>query len=220
MNTELRRSLESAYRPCKNFAADCHGLIKPWKPASGHVPRGFYGALGELSEIRLVMVLAEPADPASNEDYSSKGREMELAFAYAEKCYLYCGADGHDNVRKIVHSCFPSLKLLDAMRKVWITESVLCSALTSGGNIRVACVDRCGSDYLGPQLQLLLKANPNAIVAAMGSKAIARLNRLKRAPEFAHLNVEKCEAVFGLRKRRGYYSPTWEQLAHKVRNSA
>ena len=140
MNAELRRKLESAYSPCKNFAADCRGLIKPWNAASGHVPRGFYGALGELSEIRLVIVLAEPADPASNEDYSSKGREMELAFSYAEKCYLYCGSDGHDNVRKIVRSCFPSLELLDAMRKVWITESVLCSALTSGGNIRVACV--------------------------------------------------------------------------------
>jgi hypothetical protein len=38
-----------------------------WLPGTGHVPRGFFGATGEVSEVELVLVTPEPGDPHGEE---------------------------------------------------------------------------------------------------------------------------------------------------------
>ena len=207
MNEKLKRILEHAYR-CKEFDGACEDIMR-WKPEVGHAPRGFYGALGELNEVRLVMILAEPADPGAVENHTAG---IDSAFRFAERCYLhgnlYGSSDGHANAREIIRSCFPHLTLKQAMRRVWITESVLCSAPTSGGYVPAACASACVRSYLVPQLQRF----PDAVIGAMGSKAYDRVR--KYAPTEYIRRVVKCDAVFG---RKRYYSPTWDILASLVR---
>lgn len=59
-NPQLLALLLEAYRPCQNF-----GICREakWSPADGHIPRGFLGATGELSEVEVVMVFSEPGHP-------------------------------------------------------------------------------------------------------------------------------------------------------------
>ena len=157
MNADLRRILEPAYNPCGGFCGKCKGLIKPWNPAAGHVPRGFYGALGDVSEVRLVMVLAEPTTPGTDEDHT---HGIESAFAYAGKCYQHGDDPGHANTRSIIRKCFlgplhwTDQAWREIMRKVWITNSVLCSAMTPAAKVAPACENHCGKLYLVKQLRL------------------------------------------------------------------
>ena len=60
------------------------------------------------------------------------------------------------------------------MRKVWMTESVLCSAKKEGGSVGVSASRSCGERYLRAQLQAL----SHALVVALGSKAEKRLRDL------------------------------------------
>ena len=113
MNKLLENILEPAYKPCTGFAGTCASM--KWGPSEGHVPRGFYGALGDVSDVRLVMVLAEPGPPGNDEVHTG----MISAFEYAERCYLEGGGQGHRNVRSIIGRCFPGLPLRQAMCKVW-----------------------------------------------------------------------------------------------------
>lgn len=175
-----------------------------WSPESGHVPRGFYGAFGDLSEVRLVMVLAEPGNPGGNAIHNG----IDSAFSEAEQCYLRAGGQGHTNVRTIIRRCFPKLTLQETMRKVWITESVLCSATTPGAKVDRSCEQLCVSTYLEPQLRLF----PNATVAAMGSKAYKRLK--KYVPD-----IVECGAVFPPGCNFPSTKAKWDKLVSIVRST-
>ena len=59
---ELIKILRPAYCPCPGFKGACRGTAT-WKPSVGHVPRAFIGALGRLSEIKVVILVSEPGDP-------------------------------------------------------------------------------------------------------------------------------------------------------------
>ena len=79
MNQSLRVILKPAYDPCRGFSGTCVSMR--WYPEFGHVPRGFYGALGDLSKVRLVMVLAEPSDSGGDEIHAMglhKGPSVQL----------------------------------------------------------------------------------------------------------------------------------------------
>ena len=80
----------------------------------------------------------------------------------------------HTNVRHILDLCFPNTKFEEQIRKVWFTESVLCSAPKTTGPVAREVSDECGNRFLRQQLELV----PNAIIAALGSKAQARVRRL------------------------------------------
>ena len=202
MNKSLRTILKPAYAPCPGFSGACASMR--WSPESGHVPRGFYGALGNVSEVRLVMVLAEPSDPGGDEIHSG----IDSAFSYAEQCYLGGGGQGHTNTMSIIGRCFPGLPPQEAMRKVWITESVLCSAKTPGVKVDRACEQLCVSTYLEPQLRLF----PNATVAAMGSKAYKRLK--KHVPD-----IVECGAVFPPGCNFPSTKAKWDRLVSIVRST-
>jgi hypothetical protein len=80
----------------------------------------------------------------------------------------------HRNVRRILDLCWPGLPFDLLMRKVWITESVLCSAVASTGPVPRSVCRTCGERYLLRQLEVL----SSAVVVALGSKASDRLTAL------------------------------------------
>ena len=75
-NEKLIEVLSPAYGPCRHMLTHGGGCPESrWKPAIGHVPRGFLGATGELAEVELVMVLAEPGEPKRAEPGNPKRTE-------------------------------------------------------------------------------------------------------------------------------------------------
>ena len=173
LNPELKRLLLGAYQPCPGFGGTCHDMR--WNPQAGHVPRGFCGAAGELSEVALVLVVAEPGDPHDAEVHPAEPEAaLKSTYDYTYKCIRGGKDQYHRNIRAILDLCFPGQGFDDQMRRTWMTESVLCSAPKEGGTVRSAVGKACRSLYLERQLSMF----PNAVVAALGSKAQSRLKGL------------------------------------------
>lgn len=173
LNPRLRQMLLAAYGPCPEFGGACHDMR--WNPTAGHVPRGFCGATGELSEVALVLVVAEPGDPHDAEAHPAEPEAaLESTYAYSYRCFRDGKDHYHRNVRAILNLCFPGQTFDEQMRRAWMTESVLCSAPKEGGSVRSVVGKACRSRYLERQLSLF----PTAVVAALGSKAQARLKGL------------------------------------------
>lgn len=114
-----------------------------------------------------MLVFAEPGDPQPGESHEG----LHTAYDYAFTAFETGLTQFHKNVRYILDACWPGLSFAQQMERAWLTESVLCSATKEGGSVRASTVRACGAHYLRPQLQLL----PNAVVAALGSKATSRL---------------------------------------------
>jgi len=170
VNPVLRQLLIRAYQPCPEFGGACRDMR--WKPAAGHVPRGFCGAMGELSEVDLVLVMAEPGDPHDKESHPADPEEaITSAYDYAYRCYASGKDQYHRNVRTILDLCFPGLTFDEQMRRTWMTESVLCSAAKEGGAVPKPVEAACRSRYLEGQLALF----PSAVVVALGGKAAKRI---------------------------------------------
>jgi hypothetical protein len=141
-----------------------------WNPETGHVPRGFYGAIGNLSEVELVLVVAEPGDPHGGETHTG----LDIAYDYAGRV-LRSGKDQfHRNLKKIFDLCWPDAPIEQQLRKVWLTESVLCSAKEEGARVPTSSCRACGQRYLLPPLSLFQRA----LVVACGNKARDRLRDL------------------------------------------
>jgi hypothetical protein len=168
---ELVEILSPAYGPCPRFADTCAKMV--WNPKLGFVPRGFFGASGNLSEVELVLVSGEPGDPWEEERDSSMERAYEITARVISNAPSMKGRQFiyHRNIRRILDMCWEGLPFEEQLRKVWITDSVLCSALKEGGNVASNVSRTCGREYLLPQLKLF----PKAVVAALGSKAKNRL---------------------------------------------
>lgn len=169
---QLVSLLLQAYAPCPAFSQACQSMT--WDPARGHVPRGFCGATGQLEEVELVLVCAEPGDPQDDESHAPDGSAFEhlrSAYVYAYDCFKNGKDLFHKNIRRILDSCFPGLSFDYQLRRVWITESVLCSASQEGGPVPVRVGRECRARYLDGQLALF----PRATVVALGKKAADRL---------------------------------------------
>lgn len=166
LNEKIAEILAPAYGPCPGFSGSCQDMC--WDPESGHVPRGLKGACGRLDEIELVLVFAEPGDPYPGEAHPN------IAETYVNTCGENIGPDQfHRNVKFILDSCW-DIPYRDQLRKVWMTESVLCSAPRECGPIQSDVWRACGTRYLLPQLELL----DHALVVALGAKARDRLRGL------------------------------------------
>jgi hypothetical protein len=179
LSPSLEKILSPAYR-CPEFDAVCRGEMR-WEPNAGHVPRGFLGACGELSEVELILVFAEPGDPHGEElDHEhtrllhSKDTALSRVYEYA----TYAVQNGHDlfhrNLKHILDMCWPELPFPRQMHKVWLTDSVLCSAPKEAGPVSNQTCLTCGRRYLLPQLKLF----SNALIVAVGGKAKTRLRSL------------------------------------------
>lgn len=203
-NPELERILAGAYR-CPEFDGTCHSMR--WCPEQGHVPRGFYGATGELSEVKLIMVLAEPGDPKPGESHED---EMDSVLACAGSYYREMKSQGHRNMMAILQAAFPGDDFDAIFRKVWITESVLCSAPQTTGPIDRAIERACADRFLARQLDLF----PQALVAAMGGKAQNRLRRVIQR------EVIPCGAVYPPGCNHPSARSSWEELVRMVRSKS
>lgn len=168
LNNAIEGVLKPAYEPCVEFGRACTEMR--WQPQIGHVPRGFLGGAGDLHEVELVLVFAEPGDPHENEQHTGLQSAYEYAiFAHQNGKDLF-----HRNVRNILNLCWPDLSFEQQMHKAWLTESVLCSAREECGAVSSAASRACGQRYLLSQLQLF----PRALVVALGGKAQSRLRNI------------------------------------------
>jgi hypothetical protein len=191
----LRAILAGAY-PCPCFKSVCSSMR--WAPEAGHIPRGYLGATGRPEEVELVLVVAEPGDPQPG-DHST----MEDALRHAYWAFREGPGQFHQNARFLFNLCWPSLNYDEQLRKVWVTESVLCSAKVSAGSVPGAVELACGERYLKKQIQLF----PQALVVALGDKATNRMSRI---------GVRGFERAFALGKpgcfQRGA-QPSWHRIA-------
>lgn len=173
LNIQLRDVLIPAYGPCPAFEGSCREMR--WAPGEGHVPRGFFGATGSLEEVKLVLVVAEPGDPHPGESHGADPTpdgKLQSAYRYAYEC-CKSGRDlYHRNIRLILDLCWPGIDFDRQMRRTWITESLLCSALAEGSPVPLRVTKECRSRYLDAQLALFSAAT----VVALGQKAQRRLN--------------------------------------------
>jgi hypothetical protein len=164
----LRNVLEPAFHPCSSLTSDCSDMR--WAPERGHVPRGFHGAYGRPSEVEAIFVFAEPGDPHTGEVHTG----LDSAYAFAGTAFTEGTDLFHRNVRFILDLCWPAESLESQMRKVWLTESVLCAAKIEGGVIPKQSTLACGNRYLRGQLAVF----PQAVVVALGNKAQNRLRAI------------------------------------------
>lgn len=194
--------LERAYGPCPGFAGVCQTMR--WQPRSGHVPRGFAGALGLPEDVRLVLVTAEPGDPYPSESYpagSSPRAILESVCRYVLGV-LESGNDlYHRNLRYILNGCFRGKTFREQLEHVWITDSVLCSAEQEGGHISAAVGRECRMRYLEAQLELF----PNAHVVALGGKA---QQRLRNWPKNVHPAYSVAPPACNYKPAR----PSWDAI--------
>ena len=187
--TELLDVLRTSLLPCTEFTGACRGVMR-WDPLSGHIPRGWVGGGPRLERLCLVLVTAEPGDPADGETYIAT--DVELMLRAVDSLGRSALGDGdmkrdgrptpfHRNLRRILDFCWPGCTLDEQLQKTWITPTVLCSASISGGPVPSVVENACAKRYLLPQLQLL----PDAFVLALGGKAGARLRRAGRRADAA-----------------------------------
>jgi hypothetical protein len=160
-----------------------------WQPAAGHIPRGWIGATSQsTSTVRLIIVAAEPGDPADGEQYDENldARSMlaeaaEFGYSHLIDTTLLRGgrpAPYHRNLRSIISLCWPDFDLQEQLARTWITSAVLCSAPKSGGPVGAAIVRECVNRYLRPEIALM----PDAYVLALGDKAANRLRSVGLIP--------------------------------------
>lgn len=170
MDQSLLKVLKPAYPRCPGFDGVCSPRMT-FNPGKGHLPRGFRGATGSLEEVELVLVYAEPGDPGTNEVHTGMESVLKIAMTPVAgiKNSLF-----HANLQHILNLCWPNMEPARQMRRVWMTESVLCSAEKPTGYIPVGIVRECGERYLLRQLKLF----PSALVVALGNKAQNRLRMI------------------------------------------
>jgi hypothetical protein len=166
--------LNPAYAPCPHFSGACKGVVKDWKPEQGHVPRGYFGKPERAEDVKLVVVLAEPADPCPGENYSWITGSQDVASVIAERIsgsIFNPNSAFSRNLATILKLCWMPLTLEEGLRHTWVTESVLCSANAPCASIAKGAEQACMSSYLIRQLQLF----PTAFLLALGRKAYNRL---------------------------------------------
>jgi hypothetical protein len=170
LNSQLAEILLAAYRPCPAFTSVCAEMR--WAPEDGHVPRGFCGAAGSLEQVLLVLVCAEPGDPHPTERHVGGTPEdlLRSAYNYAYECLRSQKDPFHRKMRLILDLCWPGLPFEVQLERVWMVDSVLCSARIESGPVSIRAARQCRGRYLERQLALM----PHALVVALGGKAYAR----------------------------------------------
>ena len=207
----LAEILNPAYAPCPHFSGACKGLVKGWKPEQGHVPRGYFGRPERLEDVKLIIVLAEPADPWPGENYSWITGSQDIASAIAERIsgsIFNPNSVFSRNLATVLKLCWMPLTLEEGLRHTWVTESVLCSANAPRASIAEAAERTCMSSYLVRQLQLF----PTAFLLALGRKAY---NRLRSS---GYIRAEYAPHPSPPSGNRHSAAAEWEKVATKFRD--
>jgi len=90
----------------------------------------------------------------------------------------------HGQLSKLLHECWPGASLEETLRKTFLTNSVLCSAVKSGGYHCREVERACCATYLKPTLDAL----PRAFVLALGKKAARRLRQTGVSPDYCAIH--------------------------------
>lgn len=197
-NERVLEVMKAAY-PCPSFQTACKSMR--WNPGEGHIPRGFLGATGHPEEVELVLVFAEPGDPMPG-DHAS----MEEAIRHATWAFREGSGAFHQNARWLFEACWPGLPFEAQLRKVWLTESVLCSAEVTTGPVSAQVERACGQRYLARELMCF----PNALVVALGQKATQRMGSL---------GMTGFESAFAFGKPGCFQAgakPSWQRIADLI----
>jgi len=203
---ELVEILLPAFVPCQHFRGSCQTMR--WRPEQGHMPRGFCGATGTLDEVEVVFIVAEPGDPHPSEAYEAEASPFEKlsrVYQYVYQCFETGHDQFHRNVRDILRLCWPHLAFHEHMRRVWITESLLCSAAREGGYVLASVHRQCYGQYLKRQLAVL----SGRTVVALGKKAQDRVGHIDGMLRAAAVAPPGCNFK-GARQ-------SWERVAEVVR---
>lgn len=150
---------------CPNFGICAEAK---YDPSSGHIPRGFAGATSNLTQVLLVIVMAEPGFPLYGEEYT--GEPKEDLKSLLKSRYLKSGENKfHRNVLSFLNEVFPMFNgdVDKILKHVWLTESRHCSIAHEIGNIGKKDRLICAKSHLVEQIKLF----PNAIVLLAGGKA-------------------------------------------------
>ena len=170
-NEKILAVLEAAYHPCSNF-----GICPQAKfdPRTGHIPRGFLGATGKLSDVKVVFLFAEPGHPHDGEIYSDiSGVELlKSGLGHVYNCFKNSRDQFHANTRWVMNQIWPNLTFDQQLKHVWLTEGRLCSITNEIGYFNDTI---CGKRFLIAQLNLLSRAT----VIAFGGKAERRLAQIR-----------------------------------------
>lgn len=204
---ELIRNILAAYEPCPAFQLECRKAR--WDPENGYVPRGFLGATGSVSDVRLVLLTAEPGNPLPNETYTGTPRQM-----LEQTCQVYYDLVAHSrdrtdrniifhrNLRCVLDLAWPGLMLEQQLQRTWITDTYLCSAEAEGGSVPRTAEQRCASAYLRRQLEMF---STHRVVIALGHKAKARARRVG-------IDAYRVYSVAPPGANRRAARPSWEEI--------
>ena len=224
-NRKMADILKRAYAPCPNFGSCPEAK---WQPEKGHVPRGFLGCTGELEEVEAVLVLAEPGHPLPGERFSGPGDDDYIAEVTKNSAAnLKHGATKlHENLAWVMDELWPSTSFEYKLRKVWITESRLCSVEDEIREAKGGDKKLCAREYLLPQTNIL----PNATVVLFGGKAQTRvgnyfpeaINAVALAPPGCNISNarpswEKAIGVIKEKRRDSLVSSIGDNLASGIR---
>ncbi len=205
-NPALQKLLLPAFSPCAAFGT-CPEAV--WDPPTGHVPRGFLGATGALSEVQAIMVFAEPGGvyPTDYYDLSLRPGDLLAATVSETRRIIATSQDQfHRNIRWFLDQIVPGKDFTSQLRRVWMTEGRLCSVHKEiGGRKDRTCAER----YLAGQIALM----PQAVVIGFGNKAQAYLGALG----ISHV------AARALAPPGSYHRParpSWEAAIAEVKNRA
>lgn len=170
-NAEMVKLLSPMYRPCANFGICPEAR---WDPFFGHMPRGYKGCTGELLEVEVVMVFAEPGHP----DPEQQSYDPELTADEFIRQSVQFGFHSletgrtlfYQNVLWFIEQLYPGNSMQEWSRKVWMTESRFCSIKDEIGKVSGPNRSLCAMEYLIPQVKLL----PNATTVLFGGKSRKR----------------------------------------------
>ena len=159
-----------------------------------------------------MLVGAEPGDPHKGESHLATGSpraRLESAYAYATECFRSGKDLYHRNMRYILERAWPRETFDEHLRKVWITDAVLCSAAREGGHVPRVVARECRDRYLEAQLALF----PTALVVALGRKAQKRLAGYPGVMEASTVAPPGCNIFPGARA-------SWDKVARLVQQRA
>ena len=155
-------SWSKSCRPRTARVGTCSRLAEDVHSRTGNLRWGTYRAdswerRGELAEVEFVIVLAEPGNPKPAEGYLGSVAPAALVRRVVDFVHgTHVERDGAVQciVRWFLKRRFPGMDFDEQLRRVWITQSRLCSLNQSGASYREPLYLLCRDDYLAAQLQL------------------------------------------------------------------
>lgn len=170
------QEIESIKNKSEVISESCSQAI--WSPLEGKIPRGFLGATGNVDDVKVIMVFAEPGNPIENDNFDlslDSNYLLETCINHTYNCMKNREKQFHKNVRWFLDELLPETNgnFDEQLRYVWLTESRLCSITKAGGS---ASRRNCTKHFLKRQIDMMSHAR----IIAFGGKAQGALDRLNK----------------------------------------